>query len=457
MARSKRNKKKRRSKKGKRPPYRIMGDDAVFIDEGYSPEELEEQMRDPHSRLRKAIDDAKLCKLAGGVNDPALANWAYVIASLAHVPYNEVAEADLNMNALRLLSRELGAARVIDLPGNVYGELFHAVDVYTCEEIGGLPWVAPDQIARFDRDGGLDATNKILEAHDGLAYPERLPFERTYFAFGSPAPILAEDSASYIYRINKLNETDAYLGRAVDPDEPVVMRVLGYLVCESGVAAEFVQLTRPNGQSGVAPFEVHWPIDQGNPGRTGWSNAFLLNAWILRALVDLVNNYRSICVTQHNPSILLRRQLRKQMRKRKVQIIPRPYYRVRLQTTITHKSWQETRERLEQKDPRRMEYRHDVRGHERVYLDRGSKPLADDVRDALIAKGYRLYLDAVEPSDVIRMSARGVKPKQPHEWIAIKHTWVKAHISPRDDSLPYVPSIHEVPKERSGKVEGKLG
>lgn len=440
------NKKRRRRGKGSGRGYRRLSDDAILLPEGYSPDELAEQMSDPHSKLRRAIDDETICSMMD-VDDPALALWVYAMAALRMHLLKPHAMVDPHRNRPRIeaLLRRLGAARVIDIPGSVYGEIYHSVDVYTTEEIVGEKWSAPVTSDRFTDKTPQEKIGEyfdpILEAHRTLAYPERVPFPVTFFAFTSPAPILPANGAGALYRGMKLEQADRELGIA-DDENIAAMRVIGILVCADGSACEFIETKLTDGMASIAPFEIHTAAH-------GWANEFLLNGWIVRALVDLVNSYRAISVTEHNPGFVTRRQMRKRSKQAGLGIVPKPFYRVRLHTSITRRSWEETKAKLEdEREPqsgRKRTYRSDVRGHERLYVHRGPKPIADELRDKLEGRGFRVYVDAVEPADLVRMGARGLRPKAADEWIALRHTWVETHVSPRDESLPYVPSIHEVP------------
>jgi len=438
----------------------MLGTTGVMLPDGYSPEELEEEIKDPQSKIRRAIDEMSAVSTTG-ITDPALANWTYVLSSLAKVSADKLLDPITNVPALKSMKRQLGAARVIDIPGNIYVDLFHNIDVYTCEEVGGASWIAPrpEDMSKEERNASIAGNKKILEAHDKLEYPSRFPFERTYFAFTSPAPWVG-GSASYAYRMNKLRATDRAMGRPDDGSRPR-MRALGILACANGLAVEFMELFYEDGSRSVVPFEIHWPSSEpgapseslgkvGNcdhPMESRWANNFLLNGWMVRALVDLVNNYRSIVVTEHSPTFSQRHQIKRRMKKIRSNAIPKPFYRVRLHTSVTHKSWKQTQRTLKQetREAQRRSYRHDVRGHERCHIERGIKPLAPELRDKLLARGFSVYINAVDPSDLIRMSARGIREKSCNEWIAIRHKFIADHISPRDESLPYIPSIHEVP------------
>ena len=90
------------------------GDGFAYFDEGYSPEELAEQLSDPHSRVRRTIDDLSI-SAAMGINDPALANWTYALAALANLKerVDELECPAQNNISIKRMARSLGAARVI--------------------------------------------------------------------------------------------------------------------------------------------------------------------------------------------------------------------------------------------------------------------------------------------------------------------------------------------------------
>jgi len=87
-----------------------------------------------------------------------------------------------------------------------------------------------------------------------------------------------------------------------------------------------------------------------------------------------------------------------------------------------------------------LEFRHDRRGHERAYIHRGPQPLSEKDRMKYASRGYTICEE--RPHDQIRhaMAARGMEPRKPGEWLAIKTRWIDEQVvGPRD--APYVPAM----------------
>lgn len=95
--------------------------------------------------------------------------------------------------------------------------------------------------------------------------------------------------------------------------------------------------------------------------------------------------------------------------------------------------------------PKDIDWNHrwDVRGHERVRVYRGPKPIDPKKRLSLLDRGYTLYEYALDDKGHRIMNTRGFRQKGIDEWVAMKSVWVKPHTKGPSDK-PYIQSIHKV-------------
>lgn len=105
-------------------------------------------------------------------------------------------------------------------------------------------------------------------------------------------------------------------------------------------------------------------------------------------------------------------------------------------------------------------YRHDVRSHTRLRVRRGPLPLAPDEHKKLTRMGYRIWLhhqpSGDEPGEVAHeLERRGLPLRREGEWLAVKVSRVSAHVSPKDESLPYVPAVRRSKLIGTKALEGR--
>lgn len=64
---------------------------------------------------------------------------------------------------------------------------------------------------------------------------------------------------------------------------------------------------------------------------------------------------------------------------------------------------------------------------------------------------YRVYTEstAIPDEDQQRLAYRGHAQMRSREWLAIKHVWVREHMTNNDPSLTYVPAVREARSPRS--------
>lgn len=92
-------------------------------------------------------------------------------------------------------------------------------------------------------------------------------------------------------------------------------------------------------------------------------------------------------------------------------------------------------------------FRWQVEGHERLYVKRDQLPLATELKDKLLARGYQVFEGLVDERCTAALARRKHRPQQPGEWLAVRYTQVDSYLSPARDDLPFIPSVKRV---RSG-------
>lgn len=171
----------------------------------------------------------------------------------------------------------------------------------------------------------------------------------------------------------------------------------------------------------------------------GWMHPADLSPWTCQMILSFINSFGS--VEERSPSSTIRNERDKKTKQLAVPLpIPKPYYVVKLKKSTVRcdeergapqKSWELT-------------FQHDVRGHDRVFVERGPLPMREEIRDKLIKRGYRIYVDRpLKSYDKKRLLQRNHPLPRRDEWVALLVIWVKSFRKGPPDA-PYVPSIRVV-------------
>ena len=165
-------------------------------------------------------------------------------------------------------------------------------------------------------------------------------------------------------------------------------------------------------------------------------------------IIEYVNQQRTFIVSEDVLGLRRRMKMnRKALGLSGKHIIPPPFYRIRLRSKVI----QEVVRRVADGMP--SAYRHDVRAHERCRVRRGPLPVHQDQREKLERLGYQIYtIEKLSAEMLVRFAERSIPFKRVDEWMAIKVTWVNAHISPGDESLPYVPALRTMGNTPKGEA-----
>lgn len=357
----------------------------------------------------------------------------------------------------------LREARVFHLNPAVYMGAYHAADVYTTCTLAGLSWVEPDpahQVLDFsanqqrrlsmifndglargpnsavarnrtgrlaaDEEQQLNESRVLLEAmQEGQlqeAFPEPLPFPALYIGFGGSI-MLTPFQVAIALQESTVNHRSPVHGA----------RHLGYTLGQTDESGPVVleHMETP----GDGPITICRYYDG------SWVGLMSLAPWVVNSLVALINENRSV-VEETAPTPAMRYEHAKVKIER---LIPRPFYVLRLQPQMIDASMR--RNKTLGRYTFHYAYRFDVRGHERIRVQRGPTPIDDATREKLIKRGYTLYdrPDAIPPELVAKLDLRGFVMPLPGEWLAVLTTWVAPHQKGPTEA-PYVPAIRTLKK-----------
>lgn len=340
---------------------------------------------------------------------------------------------------------KLRDARLFALAQSTFVALYTWADQFTTTEIADMDFV-PGQI---DEDGNImidgtiettpegDHYNKsVTEAGRHHALPQNLPFDNTFFVYGSGIRLTEEQ---LILRVGSQDVVD----QVEDPN------LIGHLVSHSGEVVEFIIGTMEGTDREGALFfhEVH-------NNQNGWDNPLSLNPWVISGAVDLVNSFKTVLREEpHNFSSKNSwRAAQKQAARLfgiPIRPVPQPFYRLDLRHDLLEDWKKEQTRSVKKRASWKLGHRVDVRGHERVRVMRGPLPLDPKIEKALRKRGYRIFLENVpttEDSTWRILAQRHEKPKSSDEWLAIKVSWIHDHIRGPAEG-PYIPAIRALPTD----------
>jgi hypothetical protein len=342
----------------------------------------------------------------------------------------------------------LRRATIIEFSKLHFGELYKEISRFTTEEIGGEKFTYEDS----DSFSGVDSTEPetfykaVEEAGRRVPFPEKIPFDCCYFAWGEGVPLSEVMARLYNY--------DAERTRRV--------KSIGMLVVSDLVAGEVERnvfdLMKGLNSAGETYFMVEpiyasgrWGEPEDDPN-TGWLHPFSVYPWLVDAVVRIVNANDTL-VKGLKPGLWDRARGKKIKKEYRVSgsAIPRPYYPVELRsstlTDTVSSTFKGVRKLVEARSYRSM-----VRGHWMTKYLRGKLPLEAAVRTKLLKRRgsgsrYKIWT-AVNPPDTQAMEVltrHGQRGPQPGEWVATLRSWRRDHVKGPEDA-PFVPSTRRLRK-----------
>lgn len=348
---------------------------------------------------------------------------------------------------------KLQNARIFVIAPEQFGAWHRAADVYTTEEIAGLEYHSLEMDLQKYQLSDADIERhikKIVTAglHVPFPDPKRWPFQTLWFGYRDKYGTAMA-----------LNHRQLQLRLGEEPPFPdyhcVGGRAIGHLVAMAGdgtgpvmlelvegmyVPEEYIELMHQSPAMALA--NMHnvqeqraflWDTVFSNGE---WHTPYTLMPWITTALFAYLAEFRTFVLEQ-----TFARKTPKVPAKTIPagnRPVPPPYYLIKLQPHVINS---EARQRMVPRRTWRLQHRTDVMGHERVRIQRGTRPIAPELLTTLQHRGYRVYDGSMlKPYDVPRLAERGVALPRQHEWLAIKVSWVTDHQRGPADSH-YVPAL----------------
>lgn len=179
----------------------------------------------------------------------------------------------------------------------------------------------------------------------------------------------------------------------------------------------------------------------------GWLPGASVIPWAATLVVAALNDYRTIIHEHEKIPYSTRQKFHDKSRQAKRQYLPRPFYSVELKDMVID---DHAKKLPRLTVPVEWSHRWDVRGHEVLYVRRGSLPLPERKRREYAKEGFEVfeYPTVVSAEAYSVLVRKGEPPLREGEWLAVKKLWRASYIKPagRDD-LPYIPSTRKPPKK----------
>lgn len=282
----------------------------------------------------------------------------------------------------------------------------------------------------------------ILSTGEDAPFPEKMPFDACFFAYGGGVTDPSADLLSA--ELKHKNAVATAVGR-----------LYGHLVTSTGIVAGFRYVAdHVNARKGIV---VTYDRDPAISHK--WDRVQTLAPWIINALVEYVNEHKSIVEQGKNG-------LAHQMLVKKVAKIlhikpprPPPFYVVRMKDQLIREQAQRRGASIK----RHIDWQHrwQVRGHDCIRYARGFMPLDENVEADFVDRGYKVFKgeDIVDSAMFNALNRRGVAPKRNDEWMAILSYWRESFVKGPEDK-PLVESTRQSSKkwDRStdwGKIDVK--
>jgi hypothetical protein len=343
--------------------------------------------------------------------------------------------SDTNHEWWTWLWTRLQDARFFYVADETYASYMLEADMETTENVVGHEWEPLDFTIDWtrSRDGDRqEYIERIMAASKNVEPPDpaRWPFKDVWVAAGSGLLLSASHLQTRIHDVVR-NRHDVVAAKLIG--QLYTRDMQGRPCILEALSAKSPAYDGKRAFSYSLIWHHAYSLQRG-----GWDNALDLNPWITHKVMEHLNGFGTYVVEQ-TVSRQHRQERYKALRGAGVPMpIPKPYYVIKMRSKTVREpepapepsgaTWTKT-------------YRTDVRGHERCRVARGPLPLEPEKIASYKKRGYRVYLTGqVKPYDAARLLKRGISPKRPDEWMALRVAWVAEHMSPANEELPYVPA-----------------
>jgi hypothetical protein len=390
--------------------------------------------------------------------------------------------SDVQMRVSKLLYDSLRNARIIDITPQLYRAAYDEATKYVVRQVLGyrgdrLAADLDDEACRIvmeeadsykkalaskgyryeDDDAGLHQAfglSVLIEKEaEQVPFPEPLPFSRVYLGFQDGIRISMHE-----LMIRRLTASMKDPCISIDSAE-----LLGILLTENNSnsyppipeASEMFRLWYRDGDNNLLSVICSIPLwlsrwEESEPPlwaakKSGWQTPHTLMPWIAHILIDSINQYGSLVL---NPVSKLRYMAQikgHEARWGLAKQVPPQWYPVKIQNTLIVQRAGALRRVGYRESP---SYRFDVRGHERMLVERDKLPLDPKQERDLRNRGYRIFSGTVDSEIYLKLMKRGMPPKRQDEWLAVLTTQVKPHVKGPEDA-PHIRSVRVLPGDSS--------
>lgn len=386
-----------------------------------------------------------------------LGSWRQEMISQGNMSKDPAHNVDYDV-----LWARMRAARLFNIPAVLMEDTYDEVAGY----VGSLV-----RLGEEDELSPEEGTDLLIREGCEHPFPEQLPFDHCLLLYawngrkadGSKIDPNLDQIASVVSAGIVLDDEQLAwrFGSAAVPRlrEQGVWSVLGHLVSHDGEAWELLRWTRlgiPGTNVKLTTDMLANLDDTTDVGiATGfavtrlrdtekWWSPLSMTPWALSAVINMINDYKTLVVDK--PKTSDRLKTRSWAKKRRLKNVRPPmFYGIMLQDNVVFTD--AVRNQFTSNGRQSyLNYRSDVRGHERCRIRRGPMPMGPAERHKYLSRGYTLYehLMDLDSEDEKRLRERGMPLKERGEWLAIKTTWVDSYMKGPEDA-PYRPAIRHLP------------
>jgi hypothetical protein len=349
-------------------------------------------------------------------------------------------------------TRALREAVIYEVPEELFKSIYRAADYYTATEVAGLPWYDVDESPEPPPEIAEQMPHywKSLEVEGRKQpFPEKLPFDSCYFGFHKPPILSKQQRVTY----------DAVVAPG-DIVAPYAIRV-GMLVTREGNVWTMILSSGSKALIGdysglTSQDEVTFTFSAYPERIDGeWTHPLTLAPWITRALAEWVDDHKVVSV-EEVPRTLGFKRMCERVNKQRAKVprpIPPHYYAVTMKDQLI------LEEDFERRFPKRQvsidwQHRWLVTSHDRIRVKRGPLPMDPKVEAKLrkprpgSRNSYLIFKDSHPQGTLSKeLWRRGVKPKEPDEWMAVLVSRIGDYVKGPEDR-PLIPSTRRSGRNR---------
>lgn len=358
-------------------------------------------------------------------------------------------------------------ARIFQFKARDFNALYHIADLYVTTG-AGYKWVPADikKLGKTPHEEAVAVANFTLNEGVKVPYPEKLPFDSCYFAWGTgvqPSYVQAHQygldprnfnlimgtlvsSTGWAFTIIMKGKADT-VGFAVGKDQSIIGGMRQLVVVERIGEYNYEEHKyHKHADEDALTSRDRIILDSAMPEERlmpeGWTLPYALAPWMIVYAVDAIDSNDSLIKVQ--PGTLHERMMFQRFSKQhKKRFMPAPYYTVIVQPT-TYEEYEKT---VRSRPRKPVDYRFDVRGHYGHKVVRGTLPIDPKLIWQLHKRKYEIFhaLNRPHGEALALLMRRRIQPPRENEWLAYlrfrRDNFIKG---PKDK--PYIPSVRRLKK-----------